>query len=1049
MATVGLTDAQSDVSGKARAESGAKTRTLKITVLDKTTNQPVEGATVGAPVIGVQKLTDATGQVVLSIPPEARQSGYDQSFNINVSHPHFASREVMWISDPGNVRESLDDAYVFRIQPGMTVGGYVRDERGKAVANATVTISGSDYRGFQLGSGIKEKQEYASLNNDDASIETDKAGFWRRGNVPSDLAQIQIVVTRPDGGSRTKFVTPAVHQYATNPVVLVSDEDLKAEKVILLLKEGMTLRGSVTNETGESLNGVRLRVRSASRDAGNELFETRIDGHFELPHWTASRVIVTAECAGYATTSVTLEPIIDMPEAHLMMRKAKGLKVRVVGENNDPLSGVHFRIVQYRSGEQLVDWDGETNAEGRITWSDAPEMPVTYAIIAQDYLVRTAQFSADGTEHLVRLKKGKGDQITFALKVIDAKTSQPLEQFDVLRRTSGSYELWGAPGSQGAFAAELPLSLFRKGSGESYRVQVRAPGYGAWTSDRLEFSDGDQLLTAKLEKGISSTNTGIGTSYPLVVTNSSTDPALLPVGTAVVQLLETQDVSAFVHALSPTLEDWKDVLPPGLDAMENPLGKKPQRRIHYFETALTSSAKRVLELAKRIELTKNQLQFTVKSMVGAAGGSRGYTLKGKKLEIPFLPQLRIVLTAHPAESAAQKTGELREYVLDLGDLIKLPSGWRVEKGIRWVNFPLELADETTLRDLELLQKITATDFFTNSGPITGFDDEALNQVALNVIELLRRRDTTTFANVSTLSRKGLEEFLAKRSGRSASEAETENAYHEMNMSVAAVATSLLHQLDQLGIELSDAQITTKRVTAESVETQEFGSLEGAHTRSLKITLAVTSPHASRSGAALSGDYSIVFQNMIRVGGHWIITEPKARWAQFPSGLLAEGESKAVALENYIVENHSLPPGTTAPDIDLFSLTDLSSIKLSAFRGKIVILDFWASWCPPCQEPMREMQTLTDRHPGWRERVEIVSISIDDTVQQASDHLTKQGWNKSQNRWAGDGGFKSKAAQIFRLEGVPTTYVIGVDGKILAAGHPVSMNFASIVDNALR
>lgn len=121
---------------------------------------------------------------------------------------------------------------------------------------------------------------------------------------------------------------------------------------------------------------------------------------------------------------------------------------------------------------------------------------------------------------------------------------------------------------------------------------------------------------------------------------------------------------------------------------------------------------------------------------------------------------------------------------------------------------------------------------------------------------------------------------------------------------------------------------------------------------------------------------------------------------------------------------SAKENSTAPDISVVALSTGKPLKLSDLKGKVVLLNFWATWCPPCREEIPSMMKLnsimTDKP------FQMIAVSIDEGGKQAIESFFKQ-TGFSLPTFLDEGGASSK---VYGITGVPETFVINKQGIIV-------------------
>lgn len=121
-----------------------------------------------------------------------------------------------------------------------------------------------------------------------------------------------------------------------------------------------------------------------------------------------------------------------------------------------------------------------------------------------------------------------------------------------------------------------------------------------------------------------------------------------------------------------------------------------------------------------------------------------------------------------------------------------------------------------------------------------------------------------------------------------------------------------------------------------------------------------------------------------------------------------------------VSAEALRAGTRAPEIGLDDL-DGNTVRMSALRGKVVIVDFWASWCGPCRE---EIPFLNELKAEFGDDLVIIGVNLDRDEDNMEDFIED---NPMNFRVVHDEG--QRVAARYRPERMPSSYIIDRTGVV--------------------
>ena len=140
---------------------------------------------------------------------------------------------------------------------------------------------------------------------------------------------------------------------------------------------------------------------------------------------------------------------------------------------------------------------------------------------------------------------------------------------------------------------------------------------------------------------------------------------------------------------------------------------------------------------------------------------------------------------------------------------------------------------------------------------------------------------------------------------------------------------------------------------------------------------------------------------------------------------AEAQVSAEAASALRAANISVSAQRTDPRDFTLPFLSGGSAALSAYRGKVVILNFWATWCPPCRAEMPSMETLYQRFKD--QGLEILAVDSGEEILTVRQFIRRNGYTfpVMLDR-------DSRVSDTYGIQAIPTTYILDREGKIIGS-----------------
>ena len=846
-------------------------------------------------------------------------------------------------------------------------------EPGTEIKGKVVDDAGNPIKGASVMLSVRKKDPAhpeRSANISFKKLTTRDGGVFSYPRVPAEFDEIQVGVFHH--GYLSTYGSGAAF-YSMNKYENVAG--LRDGSATFTLKRGPIIEGVVRGSDGKPVEGAGVGF-GKDRVASNVLPEVKTDkdGKFAHAAHSGESVMLTIKAKAHAPEIVQFLMPADGKKLEVALKGAQTLAGRVVDSSGKPLADAWI-FVEGFGESRTVNARLRSDADGKFTWTGAPAVPVQADVQAEGFARSSGVTLTPGKDNTVTLIKAAVVRGT----VVDAETGKPVPSFQLVsgidfgggraihwQRQHGLDERQ-AKGKDGKF--ELTFAWPYPG----HAVRVEADGYLPGDTPVFKIADGDQNFEIKLRKASQ-------------LAGRAVDAQGKPVAGVDVILLATQGIQ---------LQNGKT---PEHDRGENP--------------SVTTAADGTFKFPPQTD------RFLLIA-TGDAGYGESDLIEpskldaSKPLEVKVQPWGRIegvvMIGTKPAAGAKVQTWENREHrpngpnvfhqfeaPVDKDGKFVIP---RIKSGEVRVGRFVQLSDNMTTTTHAV--KVDVKPGETQKVQIGGKGRPVVGRLELpHDLQPGGRAWVPEHATLNTrVDRAAMERPPVPEELKG--DPEKLRAWYEKwkdsdeGKAYAAKAEAIQDAQKHFPVKIERPNGTFR---IDDVE-------PGTYTLSVSIA---DPPAANQCGTG----------EQIATGSTELTV------AEVPGGVSDEPmEIPSVALK----VNKTIKVGDAAPAWEAKTL-DGKPLRLADFKGKYVLLDFWATWCGPCVAETPNLKQVYDAF-AKDERFAMVALSLDENADAPKKYAESNGIKWTQGflgEWS-----KTDVPASYGVRGIPSMWLIGPDGKVIA------------------